>query len=52
MKDDDLDEIDTSTSPSLQTVAKNKMSCLAIDFKAAQLFFNLVKQSRGVIGCQ
>jgi len=29
-----------------------QMGRLSIDFKAAQLFFNLVKQSKGVLGCQ
>lgn len=28
------------------------MARVAIDFKAAQLFFNLIKQVKGVLGCQ
>ena len=29
-----------------------EMARLQIDFKAAQMFFNLVKQSQGILGCQ
>ena len=32
--------------------AEAEMARLSIDFKAAQLFFDLVKQTRGVLGCQ
>ena len=28
------------------------MARVSIDFKAAQLFFNLIKQVKGVLGCQ
>ena len=35
----------------VETADCRTMARLAIDFKAAQLFFNLIKQSKGVLGC-